>query len=131
MRHLFTFEDDAAEELPLAQLRVCAILAAGPHPMSTLGRELHVSLSAITQIADRLERSQLVQRIADGTDRRLRCLQLTARGGEMMRRREEARVRSVLAVLEGLPAKARRDILAALDELLKACERKASHAEAK
>ena len=129
MRQLFTFEDDAAEELPLAQLRVCAILLGGPRPMSALSRELAVSLSAMTQIADRLERSRLVQRVADGTDRRLRCLQLTDRGEEIMRRREAARNRSVLAVLEQLPTQVRRDILSTLELLLKACGQRKGHAE--
>ena len=129
MRQLFTFEDDAAEELPLAQLRVCAILLGGSRPMSALSRELAVSVSAMTQVADRLERSQLVRRVADGTDRRLRCLQLTERGEEIMRLREAARNRSVLAVLEELPTQVRRDILSTLELLLQACERRKGHAE--
>ena len=125
MRQLFTFEDDPIAELPLAQLRVCSLLYDGPRSMSALSRELGVSLSAITQVADRLERARLVKRILDGTDRRLRCLQLTKRGDEMMRRREDARMRSVLAVLESLPATAGAEITAALGTLAQACtERK-------
>ena len=58
--------------------------------MSALSRELGVLLSAVTQIADRLERSRLVQRVGDETDRRLRCLRLTRRGTAMRRRRDEA-----------------------------------------
>ena len=57
-------EKDLADELPLAQLRVCAVLSEGPRAMSVLGRELGVSLSALTQIADRLERARLVKRTA-------------------------------------------------------------------
>src|SRR5438445_54630 len=45
--------DDATAELPLRQLRVCMSLFEGPKSMSALGRELGVSLSAMTQIADR------------------------------------------------------------------------------
>jgi len=56
MRQLFTFEDDPIEELPLAQLRICSLLYGEPRSMSALSRELGVSLSAITQVADRLER---------------------------------------------------------------------------
>ena len=47
----------SAAELPLAQLRVCGVLCDGPRPMSAVSRELGVSLSAMTQIADRLERA--------------------------------------------------------------------------
>ena len=65
MRQLFTLDDDLAVDLPLAQLRVCASLQDGPLPMSALSRELGVTLSAMTQIADRLERANLVSRVAE------------------------------------------------------------------
>jgi DNA-binding MarR family transcriptional regulator len=120
MRQLMAGEDDPAVELPLAQLRVCNVLYQGPRSMSTLSRELGVSLSAMTQIADRLERVRLVRRVAAGKDRRIRRLQLTRRGEQMMRVREDARIERVAAVLEHLPADARGDVLAALQVLLRA-----------
>src|SRR5438477_7631090 len=83
-RQLFTADDAVAAELPLAQLRVCGILYGGPRSMSVLGRELNVSLSAMTQIADRLERARLVKRVTVGDDRRVRCLQLTGRVGKFI-----------------------------------------------
>jgi len=64
MRQLFNLEEELAINLPVAQLRVCHILTTGPCPMSTLSRELGVSLSAMTQIADRMERSNLASRTA-------------------------------------------------------------------
>jgi len=120
MRQLFTLEDDLAVDLPLAQLRVCAILLNGPLPMSSLSRELGVSLSAMTQIADRLERAKLVSRVAEQSDRRIRSLQLTPQGEKIMHRRENSRIRSVSAVLNHLSPTARKEILAALETLLKA-----------
>ena len=63
-RQVFVAHDDQVSELTLAQLRVCGTLFHGPRPMSALSRELGVSQSAMTQIADRLERARLVQRIA-------------------------------------------------------------------
>ncbi len=120
-RELFTPDGSLAEEMPLAQLRVCGILYGGPRPMSALSRELGVSLSAMTQIADRLERARLVKRVADGTDRRIRCLQLTERGQKMMRLREDARNRRVLTVLEHLSPEARSEVLASLETLVEAC----------
>ena len=121
-REMAPHESDPAAELPLAQLRVCGILLSdGPRPMSGLSRELGVSLSAMTQIADRLERARLVTRVADGGDRRVRCLQLTARGEKMMRQRQSARVRRVMAVLEHLSAESRGEVRAALETLLRAC----------
>jgi DNA-binding MarR family transcriptional regulator len=77
----------------------------------------------LTQIADRLERARLVKRVAEGSDRRIRCLQLTERGGKMMRRREDARIQNVLAVLERLTPEARSEVLASLETLAGACTR--------
>ena len=115
-RRFYVPDDDQIAELPVAQLRVCGILAAdnGPRAMSSLSRELGVSLSAMTQIADRLERAGLVRRVAEGSDRRVRCLQLTEPGERIMRKREEARLSRVAAAWEHLSASARQDTLAGL-----------------
>ena len=112
---------DPADDLPLAQLRLCGILSDGPRPMSALSRELGVSLSALTQIADRLERARLVKRVAEENDRRVRCLQLTARGEKMTRKRREARVLRTAAVLEHLSPPQRAAVRASLEVLAKAC----------
>ena len=122
-RQLFTADDAVAAELPLAQLRVCGILYGGPRSMTALGRELNVSLSAMTQIADRLERTRLVKRAAVGTDRRVRCLQLTARGEKFMLNRQTALVERVSTVLAQVPSAARDQVLSALEALMRACER--------
>ena len=116
-------EKDLADELPLAQLRLCGVLSEGPRPMSALSRELGVSLSSLTQIADRLERVRLVKRTAAEDDRRVRCLQLTARGEAMMRKRRDARLRHSLAVLEHLSATERELVRAAMETLVTACAR--------
>jgi DNA-binding MarR family transcriptional regulator len=122
-RRLFLPDDDQVAELPVAQLRVCGILCGhgGPRTMSALSRELGVSLSAMTQIADRLERAGLVKRVAEGNDRRVRCLQLTEPGERIMRHREETRAWRMMAALEHLSATARQDVLAALQTLADAC----------
>jgi DNA-binding MarR family transcriptional regulator len=120
MRQLFTLDDELAVDLPLAQLRVCASLQAGPLPMSTLSRELGVTLSAMTQIADRLERTKLVSRVAQQSDRRVRCLQLTPRGEKMMKHRDDTRIRNVLTVFNYMSPNARKEILTALETMMKA-----------
>ncbi len=121
MRQLFAVDDDLASELPLAQLRVCGMLYGGPRPMSAMSRELGVSLSAMTQIADRLERTRMVKRVSQGDDRRIRCLQLTPHGKRIMRVRESDRVRRVSVVLRHLPAKTRKEVLGTLQRLTLAC----------
>ena len=122
MRGLFTVAGDPAAELPLSQLRVCRmLLSCGPRPMSALSRELGVSLSAITQIADRLERARLVTRVAEENDRRIRCLQLTPHGEHVMRQREDVRIQHVLTVLEHLSPEMRQEMQSSLETLLEAC----------
>ena len=117
MRQLFAGDDDLAAELPLAQLRVCGVLHEGPRSMSALSRELHVSLSAMTQLANRLERAGLVSRVAEGNDRRVRQLQLTPRGAKLMQLREDTRCQRISAVLRRLAPEARKKVLTALGML--------------
>jgi DNA-binding MarR family transcriptional regulator len=121
MRRLAGPDDDLVAKLPLAQLKVCGVLYGGPRRMSSLSRELGVSLSALTQIADRLESARLVKRVAHGSDRRVRYLQLTQRGERVMRLREDARTQRTLTVLERLPPKAREEVTAAVEALMNAC----------
>lgn len=120
-RHLLG-EDDPASALPLRQLRVCAALYVAPQSMSALGRELGFSLSAMTQIADRLERAGLVTRWFDAPDRRVRRLRLTPRARRMLRLREEARIRRVAAVLATMTDEARESTLSAFKALRQAAQ---------
>jgi DNA-binding MarR family transcriptional regulator len=120
-RRLFTLDaNHPAMELPVAQLRVCTLLQAGPRPMSAISEELGISVSAITQIADRLERAGLVERVSGQDDRRMKKLQLTPHGVEIMRSRREQRVRRSADALAQLPPAAREAVLAALQALVEA-----------
>lgn len=121
MRQLLSGDDDPAAELPLAQLRVCGALYHGPRSMSVLSRELRVSLSATTQIANRLVHAGLVSRLAEGADRRVRRLQLTPRGLEIMQFREQARCDRISAALEHLTLEKRQEVVSALSSLRDAC----------
>jgi DNA-binding MarR family transcriptional regulator len=120
MRQLTAGLDDPVVNLPLGQLRVCGVLCGGPLPMSAIGRELGASLSAMTQIADRLERARLVRRVPRGDDRRVRCLQLTERGEKMMRLHEQTRIRRMSDVLENLNCGEREEVVAVLKTLVRA-----------
>ena len=121
-RYLFGMEDDPVVQLPLGQLRVCGMLyQQGPRSLSALGKELAVSLSAMTQIADRLERARLVKRIADEADRRVKSLQLTVRGQEIMRCREESRIRRMFAMLARLSPEAREEAAGVFQALADIC----------
>jgi DNA-binding MarR family transcriptional regulator len=121
MRRLFQLQSDhPVSELPLAQLRLCTILQGGPRSMTMLGEELAISVSAVTQIADRLERAGLVERVAEADDRRMKLLRLTECGAKLMCDRREMRVRRVCDVLEQLAPDERAGALRALRALLDA-----------
>ena len=120
MRQLGTGLKDPAVELPLAQLRICRALCDGSRSMSALGHEFGVSQSAMTQIADRLERARLVKRVAKEDDRRIRRLQLTPRGKKIMRIHDDVRTERILVVLGYLAPKNRKTVLAALQTLIDA-----------
>lgn len=122
MRRLFTLQSDQpAMELPLAQLRVCNCLYCRPRSMSEVGKKLGISLSAVTQIADRLERSGMVERLPEAEDRRSKSLQLTPQGMEVMRLRRETRLQQAETALEKLTEMERVAVLDALQVLLGVC----------
>ena len=106
--------------LPVAQLRVCAILADGSLTISVLAKELGISVSAATQLADRLESADLVERVAGTGDRRVKELRLTDHGRRLMRSRRQRRVRRAIEMLAQLGPDRRAALLGALQELLHA-----------
>ncbi len=64
--------------LPLAQLRMLwAVFHTGAAPMKDFSEKLGVSQSTATQIADRLVRRGMVERLADQNDRRMVKLRTT------------------------------------------------------
>lgn len=123
MRGLFTLTaDDPAMELPGAQLRMCTVLREGPKTMSALSNEMNITHSAVTQIADRLERAGMVERLSESDDRRCKKLSLNPRGIEVMEARRERRVLHTIRVLESLPAEERAAAVSALSVLLEASQ---------
>jgi DNA-binding MarR family transcriptional regulator len=120
LRELTIGSNDPAVELPLGQLRVCRVLDNGLQSISAISRELGVSLSAITQIADRLERAHLVRRVTEDADRRVRCLQLTDRGETLLRLHDEERIRRMEAALGQLAPKAREETVRMFERLVQA-----------
>ncbi|MEX2113110.1 MAG: MarR family transcriptional regulator [Pirellulales bacterium] len=119
--------DDSTLDLPLRQLRVCLTLCGRKESMSELSRGLGVSLSAMTQVADRLERQGLVERVFDGSDRRVRFLQLTAKGEALMRSHEEAQLHKMAACLRRIGQQDSEKVLHALRVLVEACQSPSPH----
>ena len=121
MRRLFALEPvHPVNDLPLAQLRICTMLQSGSRPISGISAECGSSISAATQIADRLEKSGLVERLASEEDRRQRVLSLTSKGLEWMRIRREDRTQAAARVLQKLPPRDREIVLDGVNRLLRA-----------
>lgn len=124
MRHLFTLTaDDIAFELPGAQLRVCGLLWDGPKTMSFLAEELGITHSAITQIADRIERAEMVERVPETDDRRCKRLALTAKGLGVLEGRRERRILRTMEAMKLLSGQQRDSIVDSLKAMLNASQR--------
>lgn len=121
-RRLFTIEvNHPSAELPSAQARVCSfLLMFGESSISDVAEELGVSTSAATQIADRLERTGMVERFSRIDDRRVKLLRLTDQGIDMMQARRERRVQRATAALERLTPHDRVQLIEGLGKLLDA-----------
>jgi len=114
--------DDSTLDLPFRQFRVCVALHGRTASMSAIGRELGLSLSSMTQIADRLERVGLVERVSEGTDRRVRYLKLTEKGERLMQSHADAQLRRISSCLKDLPNEQTEEVLASLAVLIRASE---------
>jgi len=121
LRRLFTLGNAGVlADMPLAQLRLCSYLQDGPRSMSAVAEELDISTSAVTQIADRMERAGLVERIAAQCDRRLKHLHLTPHARELMKKRRDNRTRRAREALSKLPPVLRAELVEGLEQLLQA-----------
>ncbi|MCA1595738.1 MAG: MarR family transcriptional regulator [Chloroflexi bacterium] len=129
-RRLFTLDPDhPVNDLPVAQLRVCTILQAGPRTISSISEELDISPSATTQLADRLERAGLVERSPSQADRRQKILGLTRHGNDLMRSRRSGRVRCAALILERMPAPERQKLIDAANAVLNAADDRAEESD--
>ncbi len=63
-----------------------AIFHKGPLPVNTLGKKVLLSSGSMTAAVDRLERSGLVEREPDASDRRARVVHLTGEGRSLIRK---------------------------------------------
>ena len=120
-RRLFTvYPNDPAGELPNAQLRMCSFLQHGPSAITVIADELSISVSAATQLADRLEKTGIVERTSDTSDRRIRLVSLTEHGMQVMRTRRDMRRSQVRRALTHLTPDDYSNIVDSLTKLLAA-----------
>jgi DNA-binding MarR family transcriptional regulator len=75
------------QNITVKQLKVMLILSQhGPETVTTLAQQLHVHISTVTGILDRLVQQKLVQREEDPEDRRHVISHLTPAGEDVLHR---------------------------------------------
>ncbi|MDR3690851.1 MAG: MarR family transcriptional regulator [Fimbriimonas sp.] len=115
--------DDPLTDLPVGQMRMMRLLGQKSWTPSSLGEELCLSVSAVTQMANRLDSIGLVQRVEDPTDRRVKHLRLSELGADLMMNRQERRVCLLESTLGRMDEARQRELIQVLEELLDASAR--------
>jgi DNA-binding MarR family transcriptional regulator len=111
-------------DMPIAQLRLCSLLLSQEsRTLSQVADELHISASAATQLADRLEKAGMVERVSSSAaqgecDRRARYLRLTEKGSTLMQSRRQFRQSGARRALRHLLPEDRERLLQVLEKLL-------------
>jgi DNA-binding MarR family transcriptional regulator len=121
LRSLFNPDvGDPLVEIPVGQMRLMRLLAMRPWTPSHLGDELGLSVSAVTQMANRLEAIGYVTRVEDPIDRRVKHLTLTPLGKTLMSNRQNRRVGVLESVLTHMPEERQVEFIVLLEELIDA-----------
>lgn len=94
-----------------------ALLAAGPLPVSALGRLVVLTSGSMTTAIDRLAGKGYVKRKDDPADRRARTVHLTPQGRHLMRKAETEHERAMAGALSSLSSAERREALRLLTKL--------------
>jgi DNA-binding MarR family transcriptional regulator len=117
-----------AAELELTRPQAQVLHFIEQHPgcyMGEVAKALDVSVSAITQIVDRLERRQYVTRGNDPSDRRTYTLALTASGKAQVLALRALQTESLEDVLARMAARDRKHVVKGLQALVEAAGREA------
>ncbi len=107
-------------EIGLSPTMLSSLAVIGKHGPLTLGTLAEIESVApptITKVVQRLESDGLVERVADPTDRRVRYVECTERGGELLRTSRERKNAWLAAKLAGASSADRETIVKALETL--------------
>jgi DNA-binding MarR family transcriptional regulator len=108
--------------LTLTQCKVLTALGAsaggGPRAAKDIADPIGASLPTVSRAVDVLVRRNLVRRVADTDDRRVRNLVLTDGGERLVRQLLATRIDGLAAFIADLTPTQRRKLAAALDSLL-------------
>ncbi|WP_432882517.1 MarR family winged helix-turn-helix transcriptional regulator [Kribbella sp. CA-245084] len=100
------------------QAHLLCVLITGPLGMTELSRILSIERSSLTSMVDRLERRDLVARVANPADRRACRIELTADGKDLAHQCHDAVVDRIQELTSDLPASTRATLTKALQSIL-------------
>jgi DNA-binding MarR family transcriptional regulator len=112
-----------AAELELTYAQAQVLFYVAQHPgchMGQVAKTFNVTLSAITQIVDRLVQKQLLTRVSNPTDRRVYILELTPEGKALVQELEKLQVEVLEPVLQRLSARDRGYLIKGLEKFVEA-----------
>jgi len=125
--HAVMFKETPVAELdalPLAQLRLLwTVYHSADATMKDFSERLGVSQSTVTQLADRLVKRGLVDRLADPADRRVVRLRLSETGRRILNGAEFARQRTLHTIWNILAPEEQEAVMLGLQLLGDAAER--------
>jgi DNA-binding MarR family transcriptional regulator len=106
--------------LTFAQMKVLVDLQSPhqDHTVTALADRLGISAASASRAADEMVRKKLLTRVEDPNDRRVKRLDLTAKGQRLADRIISARLASLEEFTSSLEAEERRKLESALDALL-------------
>jgi DNA-binding MarR family transcriptional regulator len=115
-----------AAELELTRPQAQVLHYIEQHPgcyMGEVAKALDVSVSAMTQVVDRLERRKYVIRGTDPSDRRIYTLELTLSGQDQVSALRVLQTQSLEEILGRMAARDRKHIIKGLEALVEAAGR--------
>jgi DNA-binding MarR family transcriptional regulator len=117
-----------ADDVTLPQYRVLVILEAqGVQTMTQLARQLAVTPSTATRSCDRLVDAKLIRRLPRLDDRRVVCVELSAKGRRVVDRVTQRRRAQIEQVLAAMAADAQQRLARSLMEFAVAAGPIADH----
>jgi DNA-binding MarR family transcriptional regulator len=115
-----------AAELELTRPQAQVLHYIEQHPgcyMGEVAKALDVSVSAMTQVVDRLERRKYVIRGTDPSDRRIYTLELTLSGQDQVSALRVLQTQSLEGILGRMTARDRKHIIKGLEAIVEAAGR--------
>jgi DNA-binding MarR family transcriptional regulator len=112
-----------AAELELTYAQAQVLFYVAQHPgchMGQVAKTFNVTLSAITQIVDRLVQKRFLTRVSNPSDRRVSILELTTEGKTLVQELEKLQVEVLEPVLQRLSARDRDHLIKGLEKFVEA-----------